>query len=72
MHVLTQLQKTVIQQLVDREEIVYDHLVKTQENVASMKEDIERMKEEQEAESMFKEKSLDDRACMEKSITFTC
>ena len=56
----------------DHEEIIGDHLMKQQEQEALEKEEIERMKKEQDIEIMVKEKALDSRECLERSITFAC
>ena len=43
-HTLVQLQSITIQELVDREEIIGDHLLKLQEQEALTKEEIEHLK----------------------------
>ena len=44
-YVLSRLHKTMIQELFDHEAIVYDHLAKSQKQVATTNEEIKRMRE---------------------------
>ena len=60
-HILIRLQNTVNQELTDRDEIISDHLVKSQEQEVLSKEEIERLKKVQEVEIMEKVKVLDDK-----------
>ena len=72
MDTLVQLQKLVIQELVNREKIIGDHLLKSHEQEVLEKQEIERLKKAQDVLIMEKAQLLDDRLQLEKYVSFTC
>ena len=72
MHTLVRLHKLVVQNLVDWENIISDHLLKLQEKEVETKKEIEELNKENEMLSLENVQMWDDRVWLENAVSATC